>query len=216
MVFKRPFFWAIIRQNQSKLKIPWSSLVNAAKIWPIMYSPLPYSLHTVDNFVKSVDSNGKNPQESRSHHQKVLRIREQLQNWQLWLPPPPLTFFFKSLKYFDITPPPTFFKSINLLAYPPSPHQHFFQIPKMFWHTAAYPPPPPTISNTRATFAYHSFYDNLRLHVPLRHFLIVCYCFCTILNYYVLSKSDVIKITCTHSMAMVISDGLNWPGKTMV
>ena len=66
-----------------------------------------------------------------------------------------------------------------------------------------------TINNTRATFAYHSFYDNLRLHVPLRHFLIVCYCFCTILNYYVLSKSDVIKITCTHSMAMMISDGLN-------
>ena len=30
-----------------------------------MYSPLPYSLHTVDNFVKSVDSDGKNPQESR-------------------------------------------------------------------------------------------------------------------------------------------------------
>ena len=25
-----------------------------------------------------------------------------------------------------------------------------------------------TISNTRATFAYHSFYDNLRLHVPRR------------------------------------------------
>ena len=46
-------------------------------------------------------------------------------------------------------------------------------------------------------------------NVPLRHFLIVCYCFCTILNYYVLSKSDVIKITCTHSMAMMISDGLN-------
>ena len=46
-----------------------------------------------------------------------------------------------------------------------------------------------TISNTRATFAYHSLYDNLRLHVPLRHFLIVWYCFCTILNYYVLSKS---------------------------
>ena len=62
-----------------------------------------------------------------------------------------------------------------------------------------------TISNTRATFAYHSFCDNLRLHVPLRYFLIVCYCFCTILNYYVLSKSDVIKITCTHSMAMMIS-----------
>ena len=41
-----------------------------------------------------------------------------------------------------------------------------------------------TISNTRATFAYHSFCDNLRLHVPLRYFLIVCYCFCTILNYY--------------------------------
>ena len=39
--------------------------VDAAKIWPIMHSPLPYSLHTVDNFVKSVDSNGKNPQESR-------------------------------------------------------------------------------------------------------------------------------------------------------
>ena len=54
-----------------------------------------------------------------------------------------------------------------------------------------------SLSNTRATFAYHSFYDNLRLNVPLRHFLIVCYCFCTILNYYVLSKSDVIKITCT-------------------
>ena len=27
-----------------------------------------------------------------------------------------------------------------------------------------------TISNTRATFAYHSFYDNLRLHVPLSTF----------------------------------------------
>ena len=27
------------------------------------------------------------------------------------------------------------------------------------------------------------FYDNLRLHVPLRHFLMVCYCFSTILNY---------------------------------
>ena len=67
----------------------------------------------------------------------------------------------------------------------------------------------PTISNTQVTFAYHSFYDNLRLHVPLRHFLIVCYCFYTILNYYVLSKSDVIKITCTHSMAMMTSDGLN-------
>ena len=74
---------------------------------------------------------------------------------------------------------------------------------------ATYWTPQCTISNTRATFAYHSFYDNLRLHVPLRHFPIVRYCFCTILNYYVLSKSDVIKITCTHSMAMMISDGLN-------
>ena len=27
-----------------------------------------------------------------------------------------------------------------------------------------------TISNTRATFAYHSFYDNLRLHVSLSTF----------------------------------------------
>ena len=27
-----------------------------------------------------------------------------------------------------------------------------------------------TISNTQATFAYHSFYDNLRLHVPLSTF----------------------------------------------
>ena len=39
-------------------------------------------------------------------------------------------------------------------------------------------------------------------NVPLRHFLMVCYCFSTILNYYVLRKSDVIKITCTHSMAI--------------
>ena len=30
-----------------------------------------------------------------------------------------------------------------------------------------------TISNTRGTFAYHFFYDNLRRHVPLRHFLMV-------------------------------------------
>ena len=51
-------------------------------------------------------------------------------------------------------------------------------------------------------------------NVPLRHFLMVCYCFSTILNYYVLRKSDVIKITCTHSMAMMMSDGLNRPGKT--
>ena len=32
-------------------------------------------------------------------------------------------------------------------------------------------------------------------NVPLRYFLIVCYCFCTILNYFHLRKSDVIKIT---------------------
>ena len=60
-----------------------------------------------------------------------------------------------------------------------------------------------TISNTRATFAYHSFCDN-----------IVCYCFCTILNYYFPVKNDVIKITRTHPMAMMMSDCLNWPGKT--
>ena len=40
-----------------------------------------------------------------------------------------------------------------------------------------------TISNTQATFAYHYFYDNLRLHVPLRHFLMVLICFSTIMNY---------------------------------
>ena len=33
--------------------------------------------------------------------------------------------------------------------------------------------------------------------------------FCTILNYYFPVKNDVIKITCTHSIAMMISDGLN-------
>ena len=30
-------------------------------------------------------------------------------------------------------------------------------------------------------------------NVPLRYFLIVCYCFCTILNYFHLRKSDVSK-----------------------
>ena len=39
--------------------------VNATKIWPIICSPSPYSLHTVDNLVKSFDSNCKSPQEFR-------------------------------------------------------------------------------------------------------------------------------------------------------
>ena len=45
--------------------IPYHIRVNAAEICPIMYSPSSYSLHTVDNVVKSIDSNGKNPQEFR-------------------------------------------------------------------------------------------------------------------------------------------------------
>ena len=65
-----------------------------------------------------------------------------------------------------------------------------------------------TISNTRATFAYHSFCDNLQLQCTSQTILMVCCCFYTILNYYLLRKSDVIKITCTHSMAMMMSDGL--------
>ena len=58
----------------------------------------------------------------------------------------------------------------------------------------------------------------LKLHSPTILFVIIsgynvplmiCCCFSTILNYYLLRKSDAIKITCTHSMAMMISDGLN-------
>ena len=66
-----------------------------------------------------------------------------------------------------------------------------------------------TISNTRATFAYHSFCDNLRLQCTSQSVSNGLDCFYTILNYFLLRKSDVIKITRTHSMAMMISGGLN-------
>ena len=62
----------------------------------------------------------------------------------------------------------------------------------------------PTISNTRATFAYYSFCDNLRLQCTSQTIVMVCCRFYTILNYFLLRKSDVIKITRTHSMAMMI------------
>ena len=41
-------------------------------------------------------------------------------------------------------------------------------------------------------------------NVPLSQFITVCCRFYTILNYFLLRKSDVIKITRTHSMAMMI------------
>ena len=50
-----------------------------------------------------------------------------------------------------------------------------------------------TISNTRATFAYHSFCDNLRLQCTSQTITMVCCCFSKILNYYLLRKSDVTK-----------------------
>ena len=61
-----------------------------------------------------------------------------------------------------------------------------------------------TISNTRATFAYHSFCDNLRLQCTSQTIVMVCCRFSKILNYFLLRKSDVIKITRSHSMAMMI------------
>ena len=61
-----------------------------------------------------------------------------------------------------------------------------------------------TISNTRATFAYHSFCDNLRLQCTSQTIVMVCCRFSKILNYFLLRKSDVIKITRTHSMVMMI------------
>ena len=66
-----------------------------------------------------------------------------------------------------------------------------------------------TISNTRATFAYHSLCDNLRLQCTSQTIVMVCCRFSKILNYYIPVKNDVIKITRTHSMAMMISGGLN-------
>ena len=66
-----------------------------------------------------------------------------------------------------------------------------------------------TISNTRATFAYHSFCDNLRLQCTSQFIVIVCCHFSKILNYYIPVKNDVIKITRTHSMAMMMGDGQN-------
>ena len=51
-------------------------------------------------------------------------------------------------------------------------------------------------------------------NVPLSQFITVCCGFSKILNYFLLRKSDVIKITRTHSMAMMMSDCLNRPGKT--
>ena len=46
-------------------------------------------------------------------------------------------------------------------------------------------------------------------NVPLSQFITVCCVFSQILNYFHLRKSDVIKITRTHSMAMMMSDCLN-------
>ena len=66
-----------------------------------------------------------------------------------------------------------------------------------------------TISNTRATFAYYSFCDNLRLQCTSQSVHNSLLLFNTILNYFLPRKSDVIKITRTHSMAMMISGGLN-------
>ena len=74
-----------------------------------------------------------------------------------------------------------------------------------------------TISNTRAIFAYHSFRDNLRLqcyNVPLRHFITVCCRFYTISNYFLLRKSDVIKIVMNPDenysiLETAISDSMN-------
>ena len=66
-----------------------------------------------------------------------------------------------------------------------------------------------TISNTRATFAYHSFCDNLRLQCTSQTIVMVCCRLSKILNYFLLRKSDVIKITRTHSMAMMMGDGQN-------
>ena len=43
----------------------------------------------------------------------------------------------------------------------------------------------------------------------LSQFITVCCVFSKILNYFLLRKSDVIKITRTHSMAMMMSDCLN-------
>ena len=43
-----------------------------------MYSPLPYSLHTVDNFVKSVDSNGKILRNSDNTIKKYPGCRQSL------------------------------------------------------------------------------------------------------------------------------------------
>ena len=53
------------------------------------------------------------------------------------------------------------------------------------------------------------FVINLRLQCTSQTIPMVCCCFSKILNYYLLRKSDVIKITCTHSMAMMMSDGQN-------
>ena len=69
--------------------------------------------------------------------------------------------------------------------------------------------PQSTISNTRATFAYHSFCDNHRLQCTSQFIVIVCCHFSKILNYYIPVKNDVIKITRTHSMAMMMGDGQN-------
>ena len=63
----------------------------------------------------------------------------------------------------------------------------------------------PCISVLLVTLVLHSptilFVIISGYNVPLRHFITVCCCFYTILNYFLLRKSDVIKITRTHSMA---------------
>ena len=52
-------------------------------------------------------------------------------------------------------------------------------------------------------------HEKMPYNVPLSQFLMVWIDFYTILNYFLLRKSDVIKITRTHSMAMMMSDCLN-------
>ena len=67
----------------------------------------------------------------------------------------------------------------------------------------------PTIEVLSETLELHSptilFVIISGYNVPLSQFITVCCVFSKISNYFLLRKSDVIKITRTHSMAMMMS-----------